>query len=111
MIFYSSRYPVKRKFDSVKTDFGAFQEGLVTDISIVANIQPIDVSRELSLLPEGADAQDTIVIFSEVKLEPRGQQGKPADYIVVDGSEYEIVSIADFTRSPIPHFKSIGVRI
>lgn len=109
MIGFQKTYPVERRFDG-REEEGAYVEGLTTELSISANVQPLDAARELSLLPVGADIGDTIVILSETKLESRGQEGKPADYLKWRNELYEIVSEADFTDSPMPHYRYIGVK-
>lgn len=109
MIGFQKTYHILRKFDGRDED-GAYVEGVNTEFSILANVQPMDAARELQLLPEGADIGDTLIIVSESKLESRGKEGKPADYLKWRDDVYEIVSVADFTDSPLPHYRYVGVK-
>jgi len=78
---------------------GEWREGgrelvFVTD-AVVQPAQP----RDLRNLPEGADAQDAVVIHSPVPMHTvEESQGRPADEVEVEGMGlYRIMSVGDWS--------------
>lgn len=89
---------------------GRWVPGAVTEIPIVASVQPAK-SDELLRLPEGMRTKGVVKAYTDSELQPgdEGQRSQP-DRIVWDGEEWE-VQVVDRHQLGIAHYKAICVRV
>lgn len=65
-------------------------------LQVPACVQPINGGEVSDLTPEGTTVYAAIDIFTEVRLYA-GLPGREADVITVDGFNYDVVSVEDFS--------------
>ena len=90
---------------------GIWVAGTRTTGTTQASIQPVVMGQDMSALPEGRRISDFVKIYSadRLKVTDDGDNIQP-DFIVYDGSCYELVSIYQNQNGVIPHYKYIAVR-
>lgn len=90
---------------------GVYQPGDTTELEIPASVQPMKPNERL-LLPEGQRTKEVVKIFTVERLcttDERG--GTKADIITSKGRLFEIAGVDDWTKTDLPHFMSIGVKV
>jgi hypothetical protein len=71
-----------------------------SDEDILASVQPVS-GRDLLRLPEGLRTRDTLAIITDDDLRTANEtSGVEADRLVVNGEEWEVVAVDDWTTVP-----------
>lgn len=82
-----------------------------TTLTVRASVQPM-TPEDLEQLPEGSDTSEMLKLYTIVKLLPRqGNPPKKGDFFVVDGKNYEVISVKNYTAHNamnIFYYKVIG---
>jgi hypothetical protein len=99
---------------SIKGEFrnGRFVNIEVKKIKSKACIQP--EKNENIRTYSTTDALDIIKIYTKFELKVKSNDEinhSTADIVIVNSKKYEIKSVLDYTKTPIPHYEGIGVRI
>ena len=95
---YASAYTVRRQAaGSHSTTTGRWVDGVISEIAVMANIQPVP-GHMLKALPEGRVSKDMIRIFTTTQLQIESAElGVKADVFVKDGIRYSIIYTKDYT--------------
>lgn len=110
--------------DNFKTDtlevtrqgIGTYVEGIYQDVilpvfNMDASVQTMK-PHEMINLPEAQRTKEAIWIFSDSQLFTVNEKTKiKADRVLWRGDDYEIQKVEDWTKTDLPHFKSIGIRV
>ena len=102
----------RRVTTPAELDHGILDESseATVDLDIIVSIQPPGHS-ELIRLPEGDRTLSVVVIFSSDEIKTVDQDtGARADLVIIDGVEYEVRVVSDWTGTDLPHYESIAVR-
>jgi hypothetical protein len=107
---FTSTYNVTRQSSSGTWVKGRWVEASSpTVITIRASVQKMD-AKETELLPEAYRTKMSYRVYTETELFPVSNTGaKNCDYISIDGSLYDIISVEKWTQI-FPHYKCIAVR-
>lgn len=85
---------------------GFWVDGPTVDVEITASVQPMK-PEEMQKLPEGRRSDETFKVFTSTKLltatSDNPQQN--ADYTVIDGFKYEVISVGKHQSGVIDHYK------
>jgi hypothetical protein len=77
----------------------------------VVSIQPL-TPDEVKLLPEGRRTAETLKMYLETQVRASDEKAQTAaDRIEHAGKLYEVFGVEDWSRTDIPHFKVILVKI
>ncbi len=114
MSSFRKPYTVIRRSPGNYVD-GYWVEGVETNITIKASVQPLKVS-EIEALPEGKRSSSAVKIYSDDKLMAAKQateesQAVSADILLYAGSRWEIVACAAYQSGVIPHYKAYAVEV
>jgi len=93
---------IKRKQGDAYDVNGFWVPGTTIDINIKASIQPMK-PEEMQQLPEGRRTDETFKIYTATKVLPVTDQNP--DYLVIDGFDYEAISVAKYQSDVISHYK------
>ena len=92
---------------------GDWVEGSTTTVETKGSLQPFKQGDNQTILPEGITANDTRIYYTVTQLKTGSQYIKQdADYTVIDGLEYEVFAVEDWSRYglSVDHYKCILVR-
>ena len=114
-MFFNKSVTLVRTSAGHYTDGGQWQDGATEEITIQANIQPLN-QRELeqytSILPGGNRTNMLVKIYtSEELLLDEQMTGQVADVIQWLGKNYKIAMCEQWQSSIISHFRYIGVEV
>jgi hypothetical protein len=95
---YASAYTVRRQAaGSYSTTTGRWVNGVISEIEVMANIQPVP-GHMLKALPEGRVSKDMIRIFTTTQLQTESaESGLQADIFVKEGTSYQIIYTKDYS--------------
>jgi len=93
--FATGTYQVKRRAPGATVD-GRDRKGAETVVSIRASVQPASGST-LDRLPEGMRQREVREVYSATQLRTQGP-GRLPDLIVIDGNDYEVESVDDWSQ-------------
>lgn len=83
------------------------------DETFTVSVQPLR-GNELLNLPQGQRESENVKIYSDERIftvRNSNAESKTADCIEWRGCSYQIQSVEDWTKTDIPHYKSIAVKI
>lgn len=111
-MFFNSNLTVLRKSAGGYNDDGVFVDGVTTEITIAANVQPLN-TRELSqytqILPGGNRSALLVKVYSATPLLLDEQTtGQTADVIIWRNKAYKIVMQEQWQSNIISHYRYIG---
>jgi hypothetical protein len=78
-----------------------------TPFSINCSVQPL-TPKEMEMLPEGRRNEEVFRLYTDTELHT--VEDKNPDKIDVLGDTYEVLSVARWRNSIIPHYKAIIVK-
>lgn len=85
---------------------GVYQNGNIVTISILASVQPLN-EKETLLLPENRREQNSYKLFTSSQLFATQKGGVNADFVVINGIDYEVMKVMPWQNSIINHYKVI----
>lgn len=96
---------VTRKADgSYNATTGIYTAGADTEITITASVQPTS-GKEMERLEINRREKDAKTIYTRTEL-------KNNDFIEIDGNDYEVDIVEDWSRHPfLKHYKAIATRL
>jgi hypothetical protein len=101
---------LKRPAAGTRVD-GHWVEGTRTSSNIRASVQPLR-PEEMSLLPEGRRNSEAFRLYTATRLQAAKEStGVNADYVVIDGADYEVMSCVRWQNKVIPHYKAICAKV
>ena len=91
---------------------GAWVKPSPTNLTIIANIQPITKSTEVALLPEGDRSKEVIKLYTTSQLFQRREGSSPieGDLISWDGKSFEVLKVVRYQMGVLDHFRAVCVR-
>ena len=84
-----------------------------SDVEAIGNLQPFRSGAGQTVLPDGLTQNDALVYFTETPLQSSSQFTKVnADYVEVDGLEFEVFFVENWTRASmnLDHYKATLIR-
>jgi len=109
MSSFRRKFTVKRKSGGSYNTSGFFEStGADTTLEIEASIQPATGS-DMKLLPENRREEETTKLYTDTRLIGiiRGSGMNP-DIIIIDGDDYEVVSVYPWSNGVIDHYKVLA---
>jgi len=87
-----------------------FEEtGIVSESTIFASLQPND-GKEMASLPEGRRFGEFYDVYTDSPLNTVSVGGPNPDVILVEGIEFEVVKVEDWSNNIINHFRALIAR-
>jgi len=90
---------------------GRYEKGDAETFTIEASVQPAS-GNQVKILPEHRRTEEIIVIYSDKQLRVNdNKKNKSGDTLLHSGKKYEILNVKDWSRTDIPHFECLGVKL
>ena len=111
-MFFNSNLTLIRQTAGGYNDDGVFIDGVSTELTISANVQPLN-ARELAqytqILPSGNRSAKLVKIYSATPLQLDVQTtGQTADVVLWRNNAYKIVMAEEWQSNLISHFRYIA---
>ncbi len=85
---------------------GVYIDGDIIELGIFASVQPL-AAQETLLLPENRREVKNFKLFTDTKLLATEKGGDNADYVVIDGLDYEVMRVDPWQNAVISHYRVI----
>lgn len=110
IISFGEPLAIERRAPGIWID-GIYVEGALTNLAIVASVQPI--GNDAQMLPEGVMANDAKSIWATMLLTTaEDPDGTGPDRFTYGGLRYEVISVDDWATGPQGQYcKAIAKRI
>lgn len=110
-LFKKIKFDCLRKQPGYYDDFGRWIEPDPLPFNIKGTLQPLS-PEEIQLLPEGRRTSESYNIFSKSKLNVSNIETQTnADYVLLDGIEFEVLSCAEWKNNLIKHNHIVIVKV
>ena len=90
---------------------GRYEKGQLNILTVKMSVQPL--SREQLLqLPEGQRTSDALNFYTDLPLFTGDEKKlRSADIVRHRGKRYQIEEVGDWTKTDLPHYRSIGMKV
>jgi hypothetical protein len=85
---------------------GVYEDGDIVEIGIFASVQPLN-AQETLLLPENRRERNSFKLFTDTQLFATEKGSVNADLVVINGFDYEVMTVSIWQNNVIPHYKVI----
>lgn len=85
---------------------GVYVDGAISEIGIFASVQPLN-AQETLLLPENRRERTSFKLFTDTQLFATEKGSVNADLVVINGTNYEVMTVTIWQNAVIPHYKVI----
>ena len=111
-MFFNSNLTVLRQGAGGYNDDGVFIDGVTTEITIAANVQPLntrEIAQYTDILASGNRSAKLVKVYSATPLLLDEQTtGQTADVIIWRNNAYKIVMAEEWQSSIISHYRYIA---
>ncbi len=108
---FARKVKVKRIQKGAYDSQGIYVAGKTQTFDIQASVQPLG-GKEMQYLSEGTRFKEGLKLYTDTKLRVVSEdKSAPADRVVIDGIEYEVSSVQDWSQHlTLKHYKVIVLR-
>lgn len=92
---------IKRKSGGAYVN-GQYVAGSTADIILKASIQPAS-PEDMQELPEGRRSDEVFKMFTKTRMFTVTDENP--DFLIIDGVEYEVISVGKYQSKVISHYK------
>ncbi len=92
---------IKRKSGGSYVD-GQYIDGTTADVILKASIQPATL-EDMQELPEGRRSDEVFKMYTKTRMYTVTDENP--DFLIIDGIEYEVISIGKYQSKVISHYK------
>ena len=90
---------------------GRFQPGDTSIFEIICSAQPL-LRDQVLMLPEARRTKEHLNFYVASSLYTTDEQClQKADIVTHRGNKYEIHEVGDWTRTDLPHYRAVGVKM
>lgn len=111
-MFFNSNITVLRQSAGGYNDDGVFIDGVTTELTIAANVQPINTrerAQYTQILPSGNRSAKLVKIYSATPLLLDAQTtGQKADVILWLNGAYKVIMAEEWQNNIISHYRYIA---
>lgn len=107
MSSFRTQFTIQRKSNG-KYCNGRWQEGEVTEFTIMASVQPLS-GEEMQMLPEGRKDTQAVRIYTDTPLKTVSEDNP--DILLYAGNSYEVTTVEPWQSNVISHYKCLAVKI
>ena len=111
-MFFNSNITVLRHGAGGYNSDGVFIDGVTTELSVMANVQPLnqrEMAQYTQILPSGNRSAKLVKVYSAVPLLLDKQTtGQTADVILWRNNAYKIVMAEEWQSNIISHYRYIA---
>lgn len=114
-MFFNTNVEILRSSDGQYDDDGNWQEGTTTQLSVIANVQPLnarETEQYTQILAGGNRTISMVKVYTNAILLTDVQMtGQTADILLWRGKHYKIAMVEEWQSNIISHFRYIGVEV
>lgn len=99
---------------SATYNLGRLEPGTESIVQVVANVQPVQKSTDMMLLPEADRSRAVLKVYTkgqELRQLKEGPNGWAADQFEWDGDLYEVLKVIDYKMGVLNHYKALCQRV
>ena len=114
-MFFNTNVEILRTTTGQYDDDGVWQEGTTTQLSVIANVQPLnerETEQYTQILAGGNRTISMVKVYTNAILLTDVQMtGQTADILVWRGKHYKIAMVEEWQSNIISHYRYIGVEV
>lgn len=114
-MFFNKQVTVVRSLAGAYNEDGVWQDGQTQELTILANVQPLnqrETEQYTQILAGGNRTISMVKVYTKAILLTDVQMtGQTADILVWRGKHYKIAMVEEWQSNIISHFRYIGVEV